>query len=387
MGQSLRSTGGPVAAIVACALALAPGATAQNDLAAAIQAKVTALLTEAHIPGITATVTMPDGRVFDAAAGWADDAQTVPVTTASRMPAGSVGKTFVAAAILRAVDAGRLDLDAKISGWVGHEPWLPRVPNHADLTLRHLLQHRSGLPDAQASRGFIDAIANHLDRTWTPADLIAFVFDKKPRFRAGAKHFYTDMNYIVAGAVYEKVMGTPLFRAIENELLAPNQLSDTIAQDRRDWRGVVPGLMEPDAVRWFDHRWSMADGRPVYAAQAEYGGGGLISTSHDLARWARELYEGRVFSAARLEEMLNALPSGEGERYGLGVTILPSGAGPVYGHDGSMFGYQTVMLYFAKDRVSVAVQINADLMKPQKVGPGSLTGQIVGIAIRSLQGK
>ena len=129
---------------------------------------------------------MPDGRVIDAAAGWADDARTVPVNTTSRMPAGSVGKTFVAAAILRAVDAGRLDLDAKISGWVGDEAWFARVPNHADLTLRLLLQHRSGLPDAQESRAFADAIASHLDRTWTPADLIAFVLDKKPRFRAGA---------------------------------------------------------------------------------------------------------------------------------------------------------------------------------------------------------
>jgi len=385
--QSLRSAGGPFAAIVACALALAPAPRVQDDLAAALQAKVTALLTEAHVPGITATVTMPGDRVFDAAAGWADDAQTVPVTKTSRMPAGSVGKTFVAAAILRAVDAGRLDLDAKISAAVGGEPWFARVPNHADLTLRLLLQHRSGLPDAQESRAFVDAIANNLDRTWTPSDLIAFVLDKKPRFRAGAKYFYTDMNYIVAGAVFEKVMGTPLFRAIENELLAPNQLSDTVAQDRRDWRGVVPGLLEPDAVKWFHHRWSMADARPVFAAQAEYGGGGLISTAHDLARWARVLYEGRVFTAARLEEMLNALPSGDGDKYGLGVTVLQSGAGPVYGHDGTMFGYQTVMLYFPKDQVSVAVQINADLMKSQKVGPGSLAGQIVGIAIRSLHGK
>ena len=65
-------------------------------------------------------------------------------------------------------------------------------------------------------------------------------------------------------------MGTPLFRAIERELLAPNQLADTVAQDRRDWRGVVPGLMEPDAVKVFHHKWSMTDGQPVYAAQAEY---------------------------------------------------------------------------------------------------------------------
>ena len=105
-----------------------------------------------------------------------------------------------------------------------------------------------------------------------------------------------------------------------------------------------------------------------------YGGRGAISTSRDLARWARVLYEGRAFSAGRLEEMLDALPTGDGDKYGLGVTVLQSGAGPVYGHDGTMFGYQTVMFYFPQDKVSVAVQINADLMKTQKVSPGSLTG-------------
>ena len=123
----------------------------------------------------------------------------------------------------------------------------------------------------------------------------------------------------------------------------------------------------------------------VYAAQAEYAGGGLISTSRDLARWAKALYEGRVLSAPRLQDMLTALPSEGRARYGLGVEITPSAAGPVYGHDGSMFGYLTDMIYFPDFKVSATIQINSDPVPGLKLSPGSCLGQIVSIAIRSLR--
>jgi D-alanyl-D-alanine carboxypeptidase len=124
----------------------------------------------------------------------------------------------------------------------------------------------------------------------------------------------------------------------------------------------------------------------VYAAQAEYAGGGLISSSRDLARWAKALYEGRVLSAPRLQEMLAVLPSEGRAKYGLGVEISSSGAGPVYGHDGSMFGYLTNMIYFPDFKVAAAFQINADLLPTFKLNPSECFGKIVSIPIRSLRG-
>jgi CubicO group peptidase (beta-lactamase class C family) len=55
--------------------------------------------------------------------GFADAERTIKLTPTSRMLAGSTGKTFVAAAILQAVDEGKLDLDSRIEKWIGKEEW------------------------------------------------------------------------------------------------------------------------------------------------------------------------------------------------------------------------------------------------------------------------
>ena len=92
-----------------------------------------------------------------------------------------------------------------------------------------------------------------------------------------------------------------------------------------------------------------------------------------------------MFSAARLAEMLDGKPAENGDRYGLGVGIAQSGAGPVYGHDGWTPGYQTVMVYFPDFKVAAALQINSDPMKRYRIKPGDCLGQVVSIPIQQLR--
>jgi D-alanyl-D-alanine carboxypeptidase len=94
--------------------------------------------------------------------------------------------------------------------------------------------------------------------------------------------------------------------------------------------------------------------------QFEWCGGGMASTSHDLARWAKSLYEGRAFSQALLGEMLNGVNArlGPEAKYGLGVIIRPTPLGISYGHSGFFPGYLTEMMYFPGPKLAVAVQIN-----------------------------
>jgi D-alanyl-D-alanine carboxypeptidase len=375
------------AGIVLASALLQARAGQQTDLGSRIQSLLEERYAKAGYPGITVSVVMPDDRVYTAAAGWADRDHTTKLDPASRMPAGSVGKTFVATAVLQAVDTGTLALDDKVARWIGQEPWFRRLPNGPALTLRALLGHRSGFPDGQDSKAFVNAIATDLDRRWTPEDLIGFVLDKKPKFPVGAKYFYTDMNYIVAGLVFERATGVKLFEAIEQRLLIPLGLDQTVPQDRRIMTSVVPGVLDRDGVKWFHHPESIRDGHFVFAIQAEYAGGGLISTSRDLARWAKALYDGHVLKPARMQDMLTALPSEEGARYGLGVEITSSAAGPVYGHDGSMFGYLTQMIYFPDYKLAAAMQINADLLPTFKEHPGTVLGAIVSLAMRDVRGK
>jgi len=361
---------------------------ASDDLQAKIQSQLAEAREKAGLPGVTAAVAMPDGRVIVAASGWADAAHQVPLTAASRMPAGSVGKTFVAAAILAAVDDKVLDLDSPIERWLGKEPWFGRLPNAKGLTLRLLLSHRSGVPEGYENDAFVKAVTTDVGRAWSPLDLLRFVFDKKPLSRPGTKYSYTDMNYVIAGVVFEHAVGQPLFSEIERRILTPLGLDDTLPLARQDWRAVVPGFLDPrDPIfaAAASNGETLRDGRFVFAVQAEYAGGGLISTSRDLARWAKQLWEGRIFSPPRLAEMLDAKPSEGGARYGLGVSVSQSNAGPVYGHDGWTPGYRTVVVYFPDLRLGAALQVNSDPMKKHKLEPNDCLSQILSIVVRTLR--
>jgi D-alanyl-D-alanine carboxypeptidase len=108
----------------------------------------------------------------------------------------------------------------------------------------------------------------------------------------------------------------------------------------------------------------LVDGKYVVNPQFEWTGGGLVTTSLDLARWAKMLYEGKVINAASLEKMLQPVdthtekPNNFG--YGLGVQVWESDAGVIYGHGGIFPGYQSQMEYLPGYKFSIALQVNTD---------------------------
>lgn len=354
----------------------------EATLLSGLQEQLDELRQRAGFPGATVSIVLEDGRTLDVASGSAGDAALTP---ASRMPAGSVGKTFVAAAILKAVDDRVLTLDTPIDMWLGRQLWYPRVPNAPELTLRMLLGHRSGIPDTRDNAAFLTAITTNLDKQWLSSQLAASVLDYKPKSKAGTKYLYTDMNYVIAGAVYERALNRPLFMEIDQKILQPLGLTNTVPAANRDLTGVVPGRLNTNDPMYAKSGLTdstMRNGRFAYNLQAEYAGGGIISTSHDLARWASLLWTGKVFSEARLYDMLDGKPADQGT-YGLGTQILPSARGPIYLHDGWIFGYQTVVLYLPDQKITAAIQVNADPDPRAGTTPDAVLGRLVSWVLRN----
>src|ERR1044071_5960401 len=102
------------------------------------------------------------------------------------MPQGSVGKTYVSALAMQLVREGKLDLAAPISKYLGNEPWFSRLPNSADITVRQLMTHTSGLVRYEFNEKFTaDLTKAPADKVWNPRDLIAYLFDTPAPFKAG----------------------------------------------------------------------------------------------------------------------------------------------------------------------------------------------------------
>jgi D-alanyl-D-alanine carboxypeptidase len=319
----------------------------------------------AWLPGVSVAFALPDGRVGTAASGLADLESEVRMTPDTRFLAGSVGKSLHAALAVALAREGIVDLDAPISRWIGDEPWFARLPNARDLTLRLLLQHRSGLIDHLYSLEFIarELELRMLDRAGTaipPEQLIAFALDRKPRFRAGEEFDYGDTNYVLAGFVIERATGRSPFVQIEERFLRPLGLASITPARARRIPGLATGYQLP--VNPFLLPWKMVENHrlPIHP-MIESTAGGFAATPRDLVRWAKALFEARALPAGAVREMTGSpVATGDGRSYGLGVYRSETPLGPAWGHGGYFPGYRSQLLYFPAFRIAVAVEVNRD---------------------------
>ena len=328
---------------------------------AALNTRIESLHHQDGFPGATAAVVLPDGTLVAASTGMSDLEAGTPMKASDRMLAGSIGKTFFAAVAMNLIHEGRLDLESKIEKWIGTEPWFDRIPNAHQITLRMLMNHTSGIPEHVESPDFVAALRKSPDKSWTAEELLAFTFDKPPMFPAGTDWSYADTNFILMGFIAEKVTGTRLYDLIQKQILSPLHLSDTIPSTSRVLPGLITGYSMHDGPFGFEGR-TIYQGKFVLNPQFEWAGGGFLSTSSDLARWAKALYEAKAFPASMLPVMLQSVPAktGPGDRYGLGVQIRQTEFGETYGHGGWFPGYLSEMEYFPEQHVAIAVQINTD---------------------------
>jgi D-alanyl-D-alanine carboxypeptidase len=297
---------------------------------------------------------------------------------------GSVGKTYVAAVAMQLVHEGLLDLDAPISEYLGNEPWFPRLPNHSDVTVRHLMTHTSGIIRYEFDDRFISDLLAAPEKVWQPEELLAYLFDTEPPFVPGEGWDYSDTNYIILGMIIELVTGNTYYDEMRRRLLEPLQLNNTVPTNTRRVPGLVQGyagvdnlFRVPDAV--------IVNGVFAINPQFEWTGGGIASTTEDLARWAKALYEGKAFDNSMLPIMLEGVPArlGPETEYGLGVIIRPTPLGVSWGHSGFFPGYLTEMAYFPDHKIAVAVQVNSSDFQNMRIPVGRMLLELATVAVES----
>ncbi|MFC1564382.1 serine hydrolase domain-containing protein [candidate division KSB1 bacterium] len=330
----------------------------------AVQTKLDEICQRSGFPGATLGIVLENGTQFEFATGLADEEKNIPMTPSDRMFTGSQGKTFVAALMMQLLDEKKLNLDDRISKYLGDEEWFSRIPNHDVLTIRMLMHHTGGLPRYVFKQEFINNLTTIPDKAYKPEELLAFIFDDPPMHEPDNGWAYSDTDYIIIGMIIEKICGNSYYSELDKRILKPFKLKDTIPSDRKALPGLIPGYTADKAAPFFLPEKVQVDGELVLNPQFEWCGGGLITTGRDLARWAKLLYEAKVFSQESLNEMLKPVGFSSGKPaetgYGLGVFILDTPSGKVYGHHGVFPGYETAMFYLPEEKIGIALQINAD---------------------------
>jgi D-alanyl-D-alanine carboxypeptidase len=317
-----------------------------------------------NLPAIALAVDAPRlGLTWEGAAGVADPASGEPMTPGRPVLVASNTKTFVAAAVLRLWEQGRLELDDPIADHLpaelvdmlrgdGYDPQA--------ITLRHLLTHTSGLFDHTESPHYLERIVADPLHRWARVEQVAAAMAwGDPLGAPGDVYCYCDTGYVLLGEVVERAAGMPL----------PAAVRELVGFERLGLRSTWWELLEPRPAGVPERAHQLDGDFDSFAIDPSidlYGGGGLVATMGDLARFMRGLFTGQVFAKrATLDTMLTTIagarpgPGGEGPKttpgiYRMGVFVVEEQGLTLYRHTGY---WGTVASYSPELDVALAAAV------------------------------
>ena len=169
------------------------------------------------MPGVAVLVARDGQILFQGGFGLADVKEKTPITLETKFRIGSVTKQFVAAAIMKLSEEGKLAISDPLA------KYFPDLPNAKEITLKNLLTHTSGLASYTERGDFFGGVTKPIE----PAALIASMQKDKPEFAPGTKFKYCNSGYFLLGEIVAKVSGQSLADYLRTALFEPLGMKDT----------------------------------------------------------------------------------------------------------------------------------------------------------------
>ena len=243
------------------------------------------------------------------AAGWHDRKNKIPADPQALFKIASISKLYVAVAITKLVNDKRLSLDKTLADYFPE--LVGRIENAEEITLRLMVQHRSGIPNYTDHPGF------WADPPKTSKETLELALDLPANFEPDKDNGYSNTNYLLLSELMDKVLGYSHFQYIREEILIPLQLNNTF--------GSLSEVNIDDVMSGY------YVGFESDLKTDEYG---MLATAEDVGIFLRALNNGSLFD------------EGEQEIYS---SIYE------YDHTGWVPGYQSIAKYH-KDIDTVVIQ-------------------------------
>jgi CubicO group peptidase (beta-lactamase class C family) len=245
------------------------------------------------------------------AAGWHDRKNNIPAYPQALFKIASISKLFDAVAITKLAKAGRLSLDETLADYFPE--LVGRIENANKITLRMMVQHRSGIPNLTLNPDYWENPPN------SGKDELEFALDLPADFEPDEEYGYSNTNYLLLSRIIEKVVGYSNFHYYKEEILDPLELKHTF--------GSLSEVNIDDVMSGY------YVGVETDFKSEEHG---MLATAEDVGIFMRALNDGSVFN------------EGEQEIYS---SIY------VHDHTGLLVGYQSIAKYY-KDLDTVVIQFN-----------------------------
>jgi CubicO group peptidase (beta-lactamase class C family) len=376
---------------------------------AAILAKIESHIDELReqhgIPGLALNISTQKGDII-ISSGTSDVQRAIGVGQETQFMIGSTTKLFTATMIMQLVEEDKLDLDKTIAEVLPHKA--SKITNADKITVRHLLQHTSGLADPPLLEYDAEAREQYSDTPgrWDSQAVTNSLEGREALFEPGATHEYRGNTYTryeynnaaygVLGAIIEEVEGKPLEQVLKEKIADPLELKHTqfgmsgnsnLATAYTKPESLPPILQTSEHTKGkYEYGSSNGNKRLDSTSLHKYNQllpqGGLISSPSDMQTFIKALFESeKLLKKETVEQMCSdSNPAiyrehrGHLMNYGLGTNIegphtetsLVQGLsqdqleqiGPSYGHAGNLVGYQSDLKYYPDHGMSLALNTN-----------------------------
>src|SRR5262245_27642833 len=298
------------------------------------------------VPGCSIAVGVDGKPVLATAYGIADLEHDVRNTPDTVFEAGSVSKQFTAAAVLLLARDGKLSLDDPV------RKYIPELPDYgAPLTIRHMLNHTSGLRDW----GSIAALAGwpRTSRVYTHAHVLEIVSQQRSlNFVPGSHWSYTNTGYNLAAIMVSRVSGISFSDFTKRRIFEPLGMTHT------SWRDDHTRVVKGRATAYSEQ----PDGfHTLMPFENVYGNGGLLTTVVDLLKWNENFVDPKVGDVSFVvqQQQPGKFNDGRSLDYAFGLFVGSyKGLREIY-HSGTTAGYNAFLSRYPDQHVSVAVLCNA----------------------------
>jgi D-alanyl-D-alanine carboxypeptidase len=296
-------------------------------------------------PAVVVQISSPEG-VWVAAAGLADGER--PTQAGDRFRIASMSKTFVAVVAVMLADDDVFSLDDPAQDYLPSEV-VDNIANLDTVTIRQLLQMRSGIDDYLSTDEFWDTALDDPTHEWTADEALEYAYDLPPLFAPDEDYEYSNTNYLLMQLILEQASGQPLFTLMRDKIFDPLKMQDTYTQIHEDLPGgFVNGYEDMDEDGEIDDVTDFNDG-------AGLGDGGLISTVDDLTTFYQALLQDQtLLSPAAMQEMLDFQATDYGG-YSLGLDSWETDYGNAQGHSGAVSGFVSIGVYLPEYETTIMV--------------------------------
>lgn len=353
--ESVMSSALPTGTAKTPTLPEGPVALSAEDQAM-VDSIVTASMAESGQPGVLVAITGPRGS-YTRAYGNTTASGGRPLTLDDHVRIGSTTKSFVAMAVLKAIDDGVLSFDDTLGSFAHPTIDITKVPNSEKITVRQLLSMRSGVFDYQQDTLIQIVFTLNPTATFSPAGAVqSIVQHNASMFEPDTSYQYTNSNFVLLGLILEVVRGKSIKRILAEDIIAPVGLTET------QWpsNSFVP---------------TPAAGSAAFNPELFGAAGALTSTIGDLSRWAQSLRDHDLISAdmwdiwtswfwdydtgwSNLRYKAEYIPLRYS--YGLGAENI----GTWYGHPGGIPGWGASVFFDKASGATIVVSENKATTSP-----------------------